>query len=138
MVFIKNVDINDNKNNEEKTMSINESLPGKSPIDLPSALARIGDDQSFLLELLDLFKMDFEAKIEGLQNAIDQEDFISIQELGHSLKGASANLSLPFLQKAAFDMESAGRNKNLDRARGALGILGQEFQNLQKFLSSMA
>lgn len=138
MVFIKNVDTNDKKNNKEKTMSINESSPGNSPIDLPSALARIGDDESFLLELLDLFKMDFEAKIEGLQTAIDQEDFISIQELGHSLKGASANLSLPFLQKAALDMESAGRNKNLDRARGALGTLGQEFQNLQEFLSSMA
>jgi HPt (histidine-containing phosphotransfer) domain-containing protein len=116
----------------------NESSPGNSPIDLPSAMARIGDDESFLLELLDLYKMDFEAKIEGLQNAIDQEDFISMQELGHSLKGASANLSLPFLQKAALDMESAGREKNLDRARGALGTLDQEFRNLQEFLSARA
>ena len=114
----------------------NESLPGNNPIDFPSALARIGNDESFLQELLELYKTDFEAKIEGLQNAINQEDFVSIQELGHSLKGASANLSLPFLQKAAFDMESAGRNKNLDRARGALGDLGQEFQNLQDFLAA--
>ena len=114
----------------------NESSPGNSPIDYPSALARIGDDESFLQELLVLYKMDFEAKIEGLQNAIDKEDFVSIQELGHSLKGASANLSLPLLQKAAFDMESAGRERNLDNARGALGILNQEFQNLQEFLSA--
>jgi HPt (histidine-containing phosphotransfer) domain-containing protein len=114
----------------------NESSPENSPIDFPSALARIGDDESFLQELLELYKMDFEAKIEGLQNAIDQEDFVTIQELGHSLKGASANLSLPFLQKAAYDMESAGRDKNLHKARGALGDLGQEFQSLQEFLSA--
>jgi HPt (histidine-containing phosphotransfer) domain-containing protein len=113
----------------------NESYPGNSPIDYPSALARIGNDESFLAELLDLYKMDFEAKIEGLQNAIDQEDFVSLQELGHSLKGSSANLSLPFLQKAALDMETAGRDKNLDKARSALSTLDQEFQNLQKFLS---
>jgi HPt (histidine-containing phosphotransfer) domain-containing protein len=116
----------------------NESSPGNSPIDFHSALARIGNDESFLHELLDMYKMDFGAKFEGLQNAINQEDFVSIQELGHSLKGASANLSLPFLYKAALEMETAGRNKNLDLARGALGTLGQEFQNLQEFLSANA
>ncbi len=114
----------------------NESSSANSPIDYPSALARIGDDESFLAELLDLYKMDFEAKIGGLQNAIDQEDFVSIQELGHGLKGSSANLSLPFLLKAALDMENAGRDKNLDKARGALSTLGQEFHNLQEFLSA--
>jgi HPt (histidine-containing phosphotransfer) domain-containing protein len=116
----------------------NESSSANSPIDYPSALARIGNDESFLKELLDLYRADFEEKIEGLQNAIDQEDFVSIQELGHGLKGSSANLSLPFLQKAAFDMESAGRERNLGKARGALGTLGQEFQNLQEFLSAKA
>lgn len=114
----------------------NESSPGNSPIDFPSALERIGDDKSFLQELLELYKMDFEAKIEGLQSAIDQKNFVSIQELGHSLKGASANLSLPFLQKAALDMECAGRDKNLNKARGALDALSQEFQTLQEFLAA--
>jgi HPt (histidine-containing phosphotransfer) domain-containing protein len=114
----------------------NESSPGNNPIDYPSALARIGNDESFLAELLDLYKMDFEVKIEGLQDAIDKEDFVSMQELGHSLKGSSANLSLPYLQEAALEMESAGRNRNIDKARGALGTLGQEFQNLQEFLST--
>jgi HPt (histidine-containing phosphotransfer) domain-containing protein len=114
----------------------NESFPENSPIDYSSALERIGNDESFLAELLDLYKMDFASKIEGLQNAIDQKDFISIQELGHSLKGSSANLSLPYLQEAALDMESAGRDRNLDKAIGALGILGQEFQNLQEFLAA--
>ena len=114
----------------------NESFPRKNPIDYPSALARIGNDESFLRELLDLYKTDFEAKIEVLQDAIDKEDFVSIQELGHSLKGSSANLSLPYLQEAALEMETAGRNRNLDMAKGALSTLGQEFQNLQEFLSS--
>jgi two-component system sensor histidine kinase/response regulator len=113
----------------------NESPPGNSPIDYSSALARIGNDKSFLAELLELYKTDFEAKIEGLQNAIEQADFVSIQELGHSLKGSSANLSLPYLQEAALDMESAGRDRNLDKARGALSTLSKEYQNLQEFLA---
>lgn len=112
----------------------NESSSRNNPIDYPSALARIGNDESFLAELLDLYKMDFEAKIEGLQNAIAQEDFLSLQELGHSLKGSSANLSLPYLQEAALCMESAGRERNIEKAKGALDTMSLEFQNLQEFL----
>lgn len=116
---------------------INKELPSKnSPIDFSSALARIGNDKSFLAELLSLFKMDYEAKIESLKAAINQGDFTSIRELGHSLKGASANLSLTFLQKAAFDMENAGKEKNMGLAKSALNTLGQEFQNLQDYLAS--
>lgn len=114
----------------------NESSPGNSPIDYSSALARIGNDESFLAELLDLYKMDFKTKIEGLQTAMDQEDFVAMQELGHSLKGSSANLSLPYLQQAALNIESAGRDENIDKARGALETLGREFQNLQEFLAA--
>jgi hypothetical protein len=33
-------------------------------------------------------------------------------------------------------MESAGGDKNLDKARGALSTLDQEFQKLQEFLSA--
>jgi len=121
---------------KENKMINNESHPGNSPIDFSSALERIGNDESFLVELLDLYKMDFGAKIEGIQNAIIQEDFVSLQELGHSLKGSSANLSLPYLQDAALQMESAGRDRNLDKAKGALDSLNQEFQNLQEFLAA--
>jgi len=114
----------------------NESSPKNSPIDFPSALARIGNDKEFLAELLSLFKTDYEAKMVNLKNAVDQEDFVSIQELGHSLKGASANLSLPFMQQAAYDMESAGKDKNINKAKNALSTLGREFQNLQEYLAS--
>lgn len=117
-------------------MNDNISTPENSPIDFSSALERIGNDKSFLQELLKLYEMDFDAKFEGLQNAIYQEDFSSIQELGHSLKGSSANLSLPYLQRAALDMECAGRERDLPKAQGALDTLGREFQKLQQFLTA--
>jgi HPt (histidine-containing phosphotransfer) domain-containing protein len=121
---------------KEKIMINNESSPKNSPIDFPSALARIGNDEEFLAELLSLFKMDYETKMASLKNAITQEDFVSIQELGHSLKGASANLSLTFIQQAAYDLENAGKDRNIDKAKNALSTMGQEFQNLQEYLAS--
>jgi len=109
-----------------------------SPIDYPSALARIGNDASFLSELLELYIMDFEAKYEQLGGAIADENFSAMQELGHSLKGASANLSLPFLQKASYEMESAGKEEDIHKAKESFTELNKEFTNLKNFIASGA
>ncbi len=105
------------------------------PIDFPSALERTGGDESFLEELLNLYFEDFIEKYNQLQKAVEEKKFNLIQELGHSLKGSSANLSLIFLQEASFQMEKAGREKNIEKARGALALLQKEFKILQDFLS---
>ena len=101
------------------------------PIDYPSALERIGNDESFLKELLELYVMDFEAKQDELNSAINGMNFTSIQEIGHSLKGSSANLSLTFLQKASYELEEAGKDGDIEKAKGALEELLRAFQSLK-------
>ncbi len=115
---------------------MNEETQQNSPIDYPSALERIGNDESFLKELLELYSTDFEAKQEQLKTAIEGMDFTSIQEIGHSLKGSSANLSLTFLQRASFEMEEAGKDGNIERAKKAQDELLREFQSLKTHLAS--
>ena len=115
---------------------MNEETHQNLPIDYPSALERIGNDESFLKELLELYVMDFEAKKEQLKTAIEGMDFKSIQEIGHSLKGSSANLSLTFLQQAYFKMEAAGQESDIERAKTAIEDLTREFQNLKIHLDS--
>ena len=108
----------------------------KSPIDLSSVMERIGGDESFLKELLNLYIEDFSEKFEELKEAIDQQNFETIQKLGHTLKGSSANLSLPSLQEAFFEMEKAGREKNIAMAQQTLSLLDSEFQRLKEFLNN--
>ncbi len=105
------------------------------PIDYPSVLERIGGDKSFLKELLNLYFEDFSEKYKQLQKAIDQKNFDLIRELGHSLRGSSANLSLTFLQETSFHLEVAGRERNVEKAKKALAFLDQEFKKLKDFLS---
>jgi len=105
------------------------------PIDYSSALERIGGDRELLEELLELYVQDFQEKYSLLQKAINQKDYNQIREVGHSLKGSSANLSLIPLNKASFIMETAGREKNIENAEKALALLDQEFKRLQNFLS---
>ncbi len=106
-----------------------------SPIDYSSSLERVGGDKSFLMELLNLYLNEFSKKHTQLQEAIHQNKFDLILELGHSLKGSSANLSLIFLQDASFQMEIAGKERDIEKAKKALSLLEQECKRLKDFLS---
>ena len=116
---------------------VEEKYPKKDipPIDYPSVLERIGGDLSFLEELLNLYFEDFSEKYEQLPKAIEQKNYDLIRELGHSLRGSSANLSLTFLQETSHHLEVAGRERNVEKAKKALALLEQEFKRLKDFLS---
>lgn len=104
------------------------------PIDYSEVLDRIGGDRVFLNELLKIYNQEYEEKRDRLKRAIATENFFLIQELGHSLKGSSANLSLSLLRKAAYAIELAGRESDINKAHSALLSLENEFQRLQEFL----
>ncbi len=104
------------------------------PVDFASALERVEGDKSFLKELLNLYFEDFSEKYERLQKAIEQKNFDLIRELGHSLRGSSANLSLTFLQETSLHLEVAGRERNIEKAKKALALIEQEFERLKDFL----
>ncbi|MEW5900747.1 MAG: Hpt domain-containing protein [Acidobacteriota bacterium] len=116
---------------------LNPSNPSVAqPIDYTEVLERIGGDLSFLEELLKLYFEEYTEKRKRLQEAIERQDFAEIQELGHGLKGASANLSLSLLQQAALAMEMAGRERRAANAQQAFEALEREYARLRQFLAA--
>ncbi|MCX6564176.1 MAG: Hpt domain-containing protein [Candidatus Aminicenantes bacterium] len=106
------------------------------PMNKAEALDRVGGDEAFLRELLDMYAAEYAEKTGAMENAIRAADFRAIRDLGHGLKGSSANLSLPQLQDAAFDMETAGLEKDLEGALKALNRLGHEYRRLKDYLGT--
>jgi len=106
------------------------------PIDYAEGLERIGGDVDFLGELLKIYFEEFAEKLKLIQEAVERSDFISIRELGHSLKGASANLSLVSLRKASLFLETAGREERLNNAQTASRRLDTEMQRLKDYLEN--
>lgn len=104
------------------------------PIDYREVLERIGGDTAFLEELLNIYFLEFQEKKDRIAEALKRADFALIKEIGHSIKGASANLSLPSLCRDAAALEAAGRDRNLDRAKHALGSLIAGSRALQDYL----
>lgn len=105
------------------------------PIDFGEVLDRIGGDTSFLKELLDIYFQEYEKKKGLLDRAVADQDYTQLSELGHSLKGSSANLSLTRLRKTAYLLEMAGKEKKLQSAREAVQAFDLEVESLKAFLA---
>jgi HPt (histidine-containing phosphotransfer) domain-containing protein len=109
-------------------------LDSLCPIDYCEVLDRIGGDIAFLKELLEIYFQEYAEKRQLLEEAISQEDFIRVGELGHSLKGASANLGLARLRLIATALETAARKRQVHLALGAARALDAEVHYLKLFL----
>lgn len=117
-------------------MSKTKSSRGPSPIDVASVMERIGGDESFLGELIDIYIEDFIQKYGSLKEAIIREDFNLIAEIGHSLRGSSGNLSLTGLHAACTGIELSGKKKDIDQSKLLFIRLNEEFEKLKDFLPS--
>lgn len=115
-------------------MSEINNLKNTGPIDMEAVLERVGGDESFLHELIDIYIDDFIEKYFQLEQAIERADFNNIKEIGHSLKGSSGNLSLTALHETAFGIESSGRENDIEQARLLFVRLKEEFKKLKDFL----
>ncbi len=104
------------------------------PIDLASVMERVGGDEAFLGQLIDIYIEDFAVKYGLLRKAVEQRDFKSIEMIGHSLKGSSGNLSLDGLYETSSEIEISGKKKEIQRAEILLEQLIKEFGKLQDII----
>lgn len=110
-------------------------FPENDIIDYSSVLERIGGDKEFLNELIQIYMEDFDSTFNSLVQAVSSQDFTSIQELGHSLKGSSANLSLIQLREKASQVEIAGVDQNLELAQQGTSGLKTEYERFKAFIA---
>ena len=105
------------------------------PVDIDSALERAMGNKEFLDKMILGFIKSMPEQIESLRGQIEQEDGDALRKGAHSLKGASANLSMNGLSAAALQLEQMGRKRELAEADQALSELVTQFEVLEKFLA---
>lgn len=115
-------------------MNPKENTKEHLPINEQDAWERLGGDKAFLEELINIFCEHFEKQTADLKKAIGEKNYQTIREIGHSLKGAAANLSLSPFRQAAYEMEKAGIEHNLSNAKKTLLLLTHEYERLREYL----
>lgn len=119
-------------------MENKENSPLQTLFDLDSALDRTGGDESFLRELLHIYEEEFQAKTEEIKKAWHAKNFQTVREISHSLKGASANLSLISLEKLFWELEQASKTKDEKKIEKIITVLDQEYRKVRNYLQEQS
>lgn len=106
--------------------------------DRESALARVGDDEDLLSELVRIFLDDYPNSLREMQEALAQGNSKLLERAAHSLKGAVANFGAEDVVKEAFELERLGRSGNLSHANSNLQRLCVVLQQLEHELRPLA
>ncbi len=99
------------------------------------SVARVGDDEEFLIELLnDLYDL-IKSNIPKLEQAKQDSDFSTLKMIAHSIKGASGNLGLNTIFEITSNLEESANNSDLESVNKYFSALEEDFKNLKYILS---
>lgn len=99
-------------------------------IDVEEFLERVQDDKELFFELFEIFVEDFEEKRKGLSQAVENKDYAQLRSIGHSLKGASGNISAKVLRNIAITLEDMGKNNEMTGVEEFLIKIDEAFKAL--------
>ena len=122
--------------------SVNPSTPqsGNSPadpLDLEKALYEFENDGEFFMEVLDEFIRAVENQIPKIKQAIIDQDFLTIKNEAHAIKGGSANLTALDLSNIAAALEQSGKSNDIKSYSILLQNLDKEFVRLKNFANQV-
>jgi len=109
--------------------------PVKTVFDKTGLIDRLLGDKDLAHEILEGFMADVPHKFNTLKKALDNEDASLIQEQAHSLKGASGNVGAMALENIAYQIELAGKAKDMIKAGSLISELDSQFETLKKSLA---
>ena len=99
------------------------------------ALSRIGNDESLLKELAEIFLTESLKYLADIKKAIKSNDSKTIERTAHALKSSVGNFSSESAFNAALNMEKAGRKGDLKVAEKAYVTIENEIKRLRIKLS---
>jgi two-component system, sensor histidine kinase and response regulator len=102
------------------TRAMLEGMPGSRP------------DINLFRELIELFRGEFQARFDGLVEAMMGEDAARVRQLAHALRGSCMSIGLSALGTVLERVESAARKGDLATGVQCLAEIELEWQHLQE------
>lgn len=94
---------------------------------IESVVTELGIDESDAKELLDGFLADSKKMLEDLDNAFAQKDFEAIEDIAHSIKGASGNLRINSIYELTMQIISRAKTKDISGIDSLIDAVKAEF-----------
>jgi PAS domain S-box-containing protein len=116
-----------------------KALAGEKPTDIratsdgiisrPRALELLGGDEDLLIKVYGLFIDAAPQNLEKLRDALEKGDIEVMERQAHSLKSMAGSVGADSLQNAALQVETAAREKDVNRVITLIGRLEHELGN---------
>jgi CheY-like chemotaxis protein len=109
------------------------------PILSPQLVAdwRGAGGSAFVMKLVNQFVLDATTCVEEIQRAVEGQCAGDLREAAHGLKGMAANMGLTSLTKLSHQLETLGREQNLQESVALLESMQQEFVRIQTGLQQL-
>ncbi|MGV8119338.1 MAG: Hpt domain-containing protein [Candidatus Xenobiia bacterium LiM19] len=100
--------------------------------DRDSLLERMGGDERFVREVINIFLMDAPLQMSAIKASIEKKDIEGICTYAHTLKGAAANVDALTMREICFNIESDARQGITDNVEIMLESLLQEYERFKE------
>jgi len=108
---------------------------GGPPVDMAAALRSVEGDQGLLEDLFEAFQQDYPKQLAELQDAIGMGDAARTARVAHSLKGAVGYFGTQRTFALAAQLETLGRQAELEGALSLVQELEQELAQISAFVA---
>ena len=99
--------------------------------DRDALFQRLGDDEEFIKEIIEVFTEDFQSQIDQLEQAVKDRDPGQVTQIGHTMKGACKNVGAIALSEIAYEIESIGKSQLLNEINTKLEELKNNFNEFK-------
>jgi HPt (histidine-containing phosphotransfer) domain-containing protein len=108
-----------------------------SIFDWNGLLHRLMGDEDLAKEIIEDFLKQIPENLFAVKNALNKKDLQLIKREGHTIKGASGNVGALTLQEIGGQIETAGEEKDLDKARSLVQELDTQLEILKNILAQL-
>jgi HPt (histidine-containing phosphotransfer) domain-containing protein len=108
-----------------------------NPLDLETALARLGGDEELLKQAAALFLDESDFLLASIRAAVANQDPESVELASHTLKGSMANFGATPACDLAFKLEIMGRERNLVGDTAVMTALEAEVERVTSAVADL-
>ena len=104
--------------------------------DRAALLDRVGGDEKFFNEIVELFFCEAPELIDSIQKAIEENDRVELHRNAHTLKGSAGNMSAKELQQLALQLEKISKEGDLLYAKQLLDEIKNRYEKFRQQINS--
>ena len=110
------------------------AAPAKAAFNKKDMLERMDNDEEIVSMIIKSFIKFIPQNFNELQEALEKKNAEAIERIGHTIKGASANVSAETMREVALQIEKCGKAGD---AAGAAGLFEDLKKELKRFETAL-